>query len=55
MSRNPYAKSLRGHRHRVIPDKRDLLNDWRTEYEQELERLKEEDPDWVRELLARLN
>lgn len=57
MTRNPYAKSPRVHRAQVVPDKRadTLLATMRAEWEQELQRLEDEDPDWVRELLARLN
>ena len=57
MTRNPYARSLRTHRPQVMPDKRTdtLLAAMRAEYAQEIERLKEEDPDWVKELLDRLS
>ena len=56
MTRNPYAKALRTRRPQVIPDKRvdAAIRAMRAEYEQEIERLREEDPDWVKELLARL-
>ena len=33
----------------------ETLRRLKAEYDREVERLKEEDPDWVRELLARLN
>jgi hypothetical protein len=57
MSRNPYAKSLRVKAQQVVPDKRadGLLAAMRAEYEQEIQRLREEDPDWVKELLDRLS
>lgn len=57
MTRNPYARSLRIHQQQVVPDKRGeaLLAAMRAEYEQEIQRLRDEDPDWVKELLDRLN
>lgn len=50
MSRNPYAKSLRVHRHQVIPDKRDkaLRQIWH-------EAVSEDIPDDLRGLLDGLS
>lgn len=49
MKRNPYARSLRVHRHVVIPDKREKT------YREHLEdTLIEGVPEWAEELLRKL-